>query len=187
MTESKLIVENRITDIFGFMDAMADDANRDSLMSSLSLSQAQLAKVANFTNNKYPNIDMEHELEDEPVTAGSPAIIRVKIEREVDEDEEVDTSVHAPFYPGQKMENWWLVVGEEGSKNLLAIKKVTIQRKLDVKLEYIVPEAGRKKLSLFLMSDSYVGVDQEQEFEVDVAEGMDEDSEEEEEEEEDDE
>ena len=174
------LTPHSIKDIFAFMDAMADDSTRDNLLASLNLNQTQLAKVANFTNAKYPNIDMEHELEDDSVTAGQPAYIKVKIEREVDEDEEVDTSVHAPFYPGSKMENWWLVVGEEGSKNLLAIKKVTIQRRLEVRLEYIVPTPGQKKLSLFLMSDSYVGVDQEQEFEVDVAEGMDEDEEEEE-------
>ncbi|KAI5798917.1 putative pre-mRNA splicing helicase [Geopyxis carbonaria] len=173
-----------IKDIFEFMDAMADDGSRDQLLKSLGLNQQQLAKVANFTNTKYPNIDMEHEVEDESVVAGSPAYIKVKIEREVDEDGEVDTTVHAPFYPGAKMENWWLVVGEESTKSLLAIKKVTIQRRLDVRLEYIVPSPGKKKLSLFLMSDSYVGVDQEQEFEVEAAEGMDEDEDEEDEDEE---
>lgn len=158
---------------------MADDGSRDGLLKALGLGQRQLADIANFTNNKYPNIDMEHELEDEAVTAGSPAYIRVKIERDVDEDQEVDTTVHAPFYPGTKMENWWLVVGEEESKSLLAIKKVTIQRRLEVRLEYTVPTAGHKKLTLSLMSDSYVGVDQEQQFEVDVAEGEDEDEDEE--------
>jgi len=62
---------------------------------------------------------------------------------------------------------------------------VTIGRKLTAKLEYVVPTPGRHTLSLSLMCDSYVGVDQEQKFEVDAAEGMDEDEEEEEEEEED--
>ncbi|KAI5815505.1 DEAD/DEAH box helicase domain-containing protein [Pyronema omphalodes] len=171
--------EAGVNDILEFMDAMADDQSRDGLLKALGLGQRQLADIANFTNNKYPNIDMEHELEDEAVSAGSPAYIRVKIERDVDEDQEVDTTVHAPFYPGTKMENWWLVVGEEETKSLLAIKKVTIQRRLEVRLEYTVPTAGHKKLTLSLMSDSYVGVDQEQQFEVDVAEGEDEDEDEE--------
>jgi pre-mRNA-splicing helicase BRR2 len=90
--------------------------------------------------------------------------------------------VHAPFYPGSKVENWWLVVGEDETKSLLAIKKVTIQRRLDVRLEFVVPSPGKKQLTISLMSDSYVGVDQEQQFEVDVAEGMDEDEEDEEDE-----
>ena len=169
------LIRYRVKDILEFMDAMADDATREGLLKALNLNQRQLADIANFTNNKYPNIDMEHELEDaESVTAGAPAYIKVRIERDVDEDQEVDTSVHAPFYPGNKMENWWLVVGEEDSKSLLAIKKVTIQRRLEVRLEYVVPSAGHKKLTLSLMSDSYVGVDQEQQFEVDVAEGEEE-------------
>lgn len=51
-----------------------------------------------------------------------------------------------------------------------------------MKLEYVVPNPGKHELSLFLMCDSYVGVDQEQTFEVDAAEGMDEDEEDEDEE-----
>jgi len=90
--------------------------------------------------------------------------------------------VHAPFYPGRKSENWWLVVGEEASKTLLAIKRVTVGRELNLKLEFTVPTPGRHDLKLFLMSDSYVGVDQEPAFSVMVEEGMDVDESEEDEE-----
>ena len=144
----------------------------------------QLAQAANFTNSKYPDITLEYELEDtDCITAGSPAYIKVNIERETeeeDEDTEIDTTVHAPFYPVKKMENWWLVVGEESTKTLLAIKRITIGRKLSLRLEYTVPTPGEHALKLFLMSDSYVGVDQDPSFNVTVAEGMDEDDEEEE-------
>ena len=54
-------------------------------------------------------------------------------------------------------------------------------KKLATKLEYVVPEKGEHKLMLYLMCDSYVGVDQAEEFSVTAAEG--EESEEEEEEE----
>jgi len=69
----------------------------------------------------------------------------------------VDTTVHAPSYPQNKMEDWWIVVSEESSKNLLAIKRATIGRRLDVRLDYTVPNLGRHELKLFLISDSYVG------------------------------
>ncbi|KAH0544469.1 hypothetical protein FGG08_001366 [Glutinoglossum americanum] len=177
----------RIKDIFEFMEAMDpnENPNYQALIKRLGLNNQQLAQAAVFTNNKYPNIDLEHELEDEDnITAGSPAYIRVKIEREVEEDEEPDTTVHAPFYPQTKMENWWLVVGEEKSKSLLAIKRVTIGKKLNMRLEFVVPTPGDHELSLYLMCDSYVGVDQEQQFKVTAAEGMDEDSDEGEEEDE---
>lgn len=175
-----------VKDIFEFMEAMdpSENPNYNALVQKIGLSQSQLAQAANFTNNKYPNIELEFELEDpEDITAGSPAYIKVKIVREVDEEDEiaeVDTTVHAPFYPVKKMENWWLVVGEESTKSLLAIKRITIGRALNLRLEYTVPTPGEHELKLSLMSDSYVGVDQDPSFSVTVAEGMDEDEEEEE-------
>lgn len=124
-------------------------------------------------------------LDKDDITAGSPSYLQIKIARNVeDEDQEPDTTVHAPFYPARKTENWWLVVGEESTKNLLAIKRVTIGRQLNIKLEFVVPSAGTHRLKLFLMSDSYVGVDQDPEFTVEAAEGMDEDEGEDEEEDE---
>ncbi len=46
-----------------------------------------------------------------------------------------------------------------------------------MKLEYVVPSAGTHELTLYLMSDSYMGVDQDPTFTVDAAEGMDGDDE----------
>ena len=175
----------RINDIFEFMEAMDPSENKDyaALVKRLGLNNKQLAQAAAFTNEKYPNIDLDFQVEDpDNVTSGEPAYLKVKIEREVEEDEEPDTVVHAPFYPNQKMENWWLVVGEENTKNLLAIKRVTIGRKLELRLEYVVPSPGEHELTLYLMSDSYVGVDQAPTFTVTAAEGMEEDESEEEEE-----
>jgi pre-mRNA-splicing helicase BRR2 len=169
-----------IRDIFDFMEKMNPDENPDygSLIKELGLSQAQLAQAANFTNTKYPDISLEFEVEDENnIRAGEPAYLKIRIEREMEEDEEFDPTVHAPFYPGKKSENWWLVVGEESTATLLAIKRVTVGRNLNLKLEFTVPTPGRHDLKLFLMSDSYVGVDQEPTFSVMVEEGMDVDEE----------
>ena len=177
----------RINDIFEFMEAMDPSENKNyaTLVKRLGLDNKQLAQAAAFTNEKYPNIDLDFQVEDpENVTSGEPAYLKVKIEREVEEDEEPDTTVHAPFYPNKKMENWWLVVGDEKTKSLLAIKRVTIGRTLDLRLEYIVPSPGEHELTLYLMSDSYVGVDQAPTFKVTAAEGMEEDEESEEEDEE---
>jgi pre-mRNA-splicing helicase BRR2 len=175
----------RINDIFEFMDAM-DPENKDyaTLVKRLGLDNKQLAQAAAFTNNKYPILELDFEVEDpENITAGEPSYLKIKVEREVEEDEEVDTTVHAPFYPTEKMENWWLVVGDEKTKSLLAIKRVTIGRKLELRLDYTVPTPGEHELTLYLMSDSYVGVDQAPTFTVTAAEGMEEDESAEEEEE----
>jgi len=173
---------HRIKDIFDFMEAMNPDENADynKLVKRLGLSQKQLAEAANFTNDKYPDLELEHEvLEEDEIRAGEPAYLNIKIARNLEEEDgDYDSTVHAPFYPSKKMENWWLVVGEEKTKSLLAIKRVTIGRELSVRLEYTVPSPGEHDLKLFLMSDSYVGVDQEREFSVTAAEGMDVDEEE---------
>ena len=174
-----------IKDIFEFMEAMDPSENKDygALVKAMGLNNNQLADAARFTNERYPNMDLSFELEDpENVVAGSPSVLTVAVERQLEEDEEPNLQVHAPFYPAEKTENWWIVVGEEKSKTLLAIKRVTITRTLKTKLEIVVPEPGKHELTLFLMSDSYVGVDQAPTFEVDAAEGMDEDEEEEDEE-----
>lgn len=172
-----------IKDIFDFLEAMNPEENPQysQLIKAMGLSQKQLTEAANFTN-KYPDVSLEFEVEDpENLQAGEPSYLNIQIDREDEEDDEVDLVVHAPFYPAKKMENWWLVVGDEGSKTLLAIKRVTVGKQLKVKLEFTVPTPGKHNLKLFLMSDSYVGVDQEPTFEVTVAEAMEVDEEDEEE------
>ena len=172
-----------VNDVFDFMEAMSSGKQSAALAKALGFDKKQLTQAAEFTN-KYPSVDLEFEvLDPDDVTAAAPSFLKVKIQREMDEDEdedEVDTTVEAPYFPVKKTENWWLVVG--GGSSLLAIKKVSFGAKLEVKLEYVVPEPGKQDLKLFLISDSYVGVDQEQEFSVTAAEGMDEDEDEEEEE-----
>ncbi|KAF3902167.1 hypothetical protein ABW21_db0206227 [Orbilia brochopaga] len=162
--------------VFDFIDEMGPDGeNRDDLLKALNFDRNQLQAIAAFTNDKYPDVEFNAELEDEDnIVAGAPSY----------DDEEPDLTVHAPFYPHQKMEGWWVVVTDDTTNSLLAIKRMTFGRRHKVRLEYIVPSPGTHKLTVFLMSDSYVDVDQELNFEVTVAEGMDEDDEEEEEEEE---
>ena len=167
-------------DVFEFMEAMdPDNPESKSLAKRLGLDNRELSQVATFTNDKYPDIELDFQvLDKDDISAGSPSYLQIKIERNVEADEP-DTTVHAPFYPQRKMENWWLVVGEEKTKSLLAIKRVTVGKKLEMKLEYVVPSAGMHDLTLYLMSDSYVGVDQDPLFTVEAAEGMDEDEDEE--------
>lgn len=62
---------------------------------------------------------------------------------------------------------------------LLAVKKVTVQRKLAVKLDFTLPKAGKYDLQLLFVSDSYTHVDQEHKLEpitVKEAEDSDEES-----------
>jgi pre-mRNA-splicing helicase BRR2 len=61
----------------------------------LQLTDAQMADVARFCN-RYPNIDMKYQVEDEDsIRSGSSVIVTVQLERE----DEVTGPVIAPFYP----------------------------------------------------------------------------------------
>jgi pre-mRNA-splicing helicase BRR2 len=175
---------HRINDILEFMDAMnpEENPNYKTLVKRLGLSGSELTQAANFTNNKYPDMDLEYEVaEKDEIRAGEPAFLQIQIQRNIEEDDELDPTVHAPFYPQKKTENWWLVVGEDSTKSLLAIKRVTVGRELKVRLEFTVPTPGEHNLKLFLMSDSYIGVDQEREFSVTAGEAMEVDDDDEEE------
>ena len=204
-----------VKDIYDFMSAMDASENPQGyaeLVKRMGLDNTQLREAAEFTNDKYPNLELSFspENEGEPITAGEAGYLRVKIARQTDDNDDEDDEddnrngaikksdaqnsdsdpslppqVHAPFYPLAKTENWWLVVADEASKSLLAIKRVTVGRKkdLETRLEYVVPDEtpeGKKKLTLHLMCDSYVGVDESHGFEVDVVAGEDDDDEEEE-------
>ena len=170
-------------DIFEFMDLMDPSENKDyeKMVKRLGLDNKQLAQAAAFTNNKYPNIEIDFQVEDpENIATNSPAYLKISATRgDEDEDAEPDTTVHAPFYPLRKMENWWLVVGDESTKNLLAIKRVTIGKKLETRLEFVPTRVGEQELTLYLMCDSYVGVDQDPTFKITAAEGMEEEDEDE--------
>ena len=48
-----------------------------------------------------------------------------------------DISVVAPYLPGKKMANWWVVVGEQSTRQLLSIKRVTISKRSAVSASYV--------------------------------------------------
>ena len=91
---------------------------------------------------------------------------------------EDDDTVVAPFYPKKKLANWWVVIGEPKTRQLLAIKKVTVHRSLAVRLEFSLPQ-GQHALKLYVICDSYMGADHDIDLDsIDVAEGEDSDSDE---------
>ncbi|KAG4381969.1 hypothetical protein AAZX31_15G237500 [Glycine max] len=143
----------------------------------LGMSDSQLLDIARFCN-RFPNIDLSYEvLDSDNVRAGEVVTVLVTLERDLEGRTEVGP-VDAPRYPKAKEEGWWLIVGDTKTNLLLAIKRVSLQRRLKAKLEFDAPaDAGRKSYSLYFMCDSYLGCDQEYGFTIDVnADGGDQDS-----------
>ncbi|KND04164.1 ATP-dependent RNA helicase BRR2 [Spizellomyces punctatus DAOM BR117] len=155
--------------VFDIMEMEDEDRNQ-----ALQLDGKRMADVARFVN-RYPNVDISYDISDRQVRQGEAVTIKVVMEREMDEDE-ADTAVGpviAPYYPTKKDEGWWVVVGDAQDKTLLAIKRTTLQKRGQVKLDFVAPEnkLGKLECRLYFMCDAYVGVDQEYEFELEVLEG----------------
>ncbi|KAF8629449.1 hypothetical protein AX15_003443 [Amanita polypyramis BW_CC] len=161
----------KIESVYDIMEMEDDQRNQ-----LLQMTQAQMRDVATFVNS-YPTLDVSHELAKGEHTAGAPIILQVALSRDVDEDEGDDgQTVVAPFYPLKKMANWWLVVGDPATRQLLVIKRVTVTKSLAVKLEFTLPK-GKHSLKLYVICDSYVGADHAIALDpIDVAEGEESDS-----------
>ncbi|ORY79259.1 Sec63 Brl domain-domain-containing protein [Leucosporidium creatinivorum] len=169
---SEVIQRCAKADVKSVYDIMElEDDQRNELLQMDAKQMREVARVC----NAYPSIELSHEVEDpEELSAGSPITVNVTLEREIDEDDEVNTIIPAPFFPVPKTENFWVVVGSRSTKQLHAIKKITVQRRLALKLEVSLSK-GHHDLTIYMIADGWTGCDQEHEFSVDVAEAEDSD------------
>ncbi|GJP66452.1 hypothetical protein CLOP_g23384 [Closterium sp. NIES-67] len=67
---------------------------------------------------------------------------------------------HTPFFPKVKEEGWWVVLAAADNSSLLALKRVSFTHRLTTRLHVPELQASTKQLSVHLISDCYVGLDQ---------------------------
>ncbi|XP_066277510.1 U5 small nuclear ribonucleoprotein 200 kDa helicase-like [Branchiostoma lanceolatum] len=157
----KKCTDSGIESVFDIMEM--EDEDRNSL---LQMSDAQMADVARFCN-RYPNIELAYEvIEKDNLHSGSPVMMVVTLERE----DEAAGPVVAPFFPQKREEGWWVVIGDNKSNSLISIKRLTLQNKAKVKLDFVAPSQGTHTYTLYYMSDAYMGCDQEYKFNINVGE-----------------
>uniref|UniRef100_A0A8C3F8J4 Activating signal cointegrator 1 complex subunit 3 n=1 Tax=Chrysemys picta bellii TaxID=8478 RepID=A0A8C3F8J4_CHRPI len=74
-----------------------------------------------------------------------------------------DSKAVAPRFPKAKDEGWFLILGEVDKKELIALKRVGYVRYRNaVSVAFYTPETpGKYIYTLYLMSDSYLGMDQQ--------------------------
>lgn len=137
----------------------------------LQISESQLVDIDRFCK-QYPYIDLIYDvLNGDNGRAGDNVNLQVSLERRSETG-----PVLAPRYPKDKEEVWWLVVGDIKSNQLVAIKRVNLQKESRIKLDFTAPaEAGTRKYKLYFMCDSYLGCDEEHTFAVDINDVMPED------------
>ncbi|EDO14727.1 hypothetical protein Kpol_1075p5 [Vanderwaltozyma polyspora DSM 70294] len=145
-------------------DIMAlEDEEREEIMT---MEEKQLIKIAEFVNN-YPNIELEYSLKDaNSIKVDDDVTITVTVNR--DEDPET-LNVTSEKYPYGKLENWWVVLGEVSTRELLAIKRISLSKETQsYDLQFTVNTEGEHKLSLWCVCDSYLDADKEVSFELNV-------------------
>ena len=81
---------------------------------------------------------------------------------------------HAPRFPKPKDEGWVLVLGEPDTGELLALKRVGAgagRGRCAAPLAFRTPaEPGRRVYTLYLLSDTYLGLDQQYDLWLNVTE-----------------
>lgn len=168
--------KNSVESIYDLQEA--EDNIREKITNGLSSKQlTQLAK----STNRYPDIEMAYAVEDEKeLTTSDSVVLMVQLERDIEEEEEEEEEfsvgpVSAPLFPKSQAEGWWLVVADTANNKLYGIKRITIQKQITEKLEFMPPtKAGSHKLTLYLICDSYAGCDQELEFQINLLQGEEE-------------
>jgi len=161
----KRCTEHKIDTVFDLMDLEDDDRGR--VLEGLG--PVQVSDIARFCN-RYPNIELTYEVESkDKIRSGSNVNVGVQLERE----DEVVGPVIAPFFPQKREEGWWVVIGDPKGNSLLSIKRLTLQQKAKVKLDFVAPTPGEYTYTLYFMSDAYMGCDQEYKFNVNVRGGRD--------------
>ncbi|KRZ76461.1 Activating signal cointegrator 1 complex subunit 3 [Trichinella papuae] len=95
-----------------------------------------------------------------PVTVGEECVLCVKLQLL---NPRQDSRAYAPKFPKAKHESWFLVFGCVDSGEILALRRVaSIRSQTVVNLLFTAPStAGRCIYTLYLMSDSYIGLDQQ--------------------------
>ncbi len=81
-----------------------------------------------------------------------------------------DSKALAPRFPKPKDEGWFAVLGEIETREVIALKRVGfIRGRSSTQLAFFTPETtGRVIYTLYLMSDCYLGLDQQYDVCLDV-------------------
>ncbi|XP_061176706.1 activating signal cointegrator 1 complex subunit 3-like [Saccostrea echinata] len=103
------------------------------------------------------------------VHADQEYVIEVSLQR-INKLKKRESKAHAPRFPKLKDEGWFLIVGDIENHEVMALKRVSyIRGSSKQSLAIYTPEnTGRVIYTLYLMSDSYLGLDQQYDICLDV-------------------
>jgi len=125
---------------------------------------------------RLPRIKLNLNVRSKVIDAGGVGVISIALGRTQDNKQAKkggNVRAWCPEWPKAKNEGWWLVVGMEEADELFALKRITIRGSVNTHdLNFEAPlEPGEYTYNVYLMSDSYIGLDQQDSFQVNVVAG----------------
>jgi len=106
----------------------------------------------------------EEILDREVLEEGGDAIVSVNLRRTNKYNRQF---VSASNFPKPKECSWFLLIGNKATNELLAMKRIAFKRYASKNLQICLPRSFvNEQLSIILMCDSYLGLDQE--YEIDL-------------------
>lgn len=172
---TRLREEYGVSDIFGFLEMNQED--RSAVLQKFSRKQVLdiAAACEAFPDMRDIEIESIRETHDEEGQSQMRVVVQIRRNNDDGNDEkgaEANKSVPfvtAPRYPEVREEGWWVMIGDTQTNSVLTLKHLNVKQKATVKLDFMSPPSpGMRKLHLYLLSDSYVDCDQEEEFEINV-------------------
>lgn len=85
-----------------------------------------------------------------------------------------DGRIYAPKFPKVQYESWWLILGDANTDTLIDMRRVNVRSGPQAEITQIIntslkldaPEKeGKYKYNVFLISDGYMGIDQQYDIE----------------------
>lgn len=159
-----------VSDVFGFLDM--EDEDRSQVLKGLSYKQMADMSAA---CDRFPNledfvVEKVEEVVEDGVSVTKVVVALSRAQEEEDEKVEQVPVVSAPLFPERKEEGWWVIIGDAKTNTLYTLKHVGLKESAMVKMEFVSPaEVGKHRLSIYVLSDSYVDCDQDDEFEIGVS------------------
>ena len=120
---------------------------------------------------RLPRLEVSLQLNGESLNTRQPSPVRVWQGRETtltvglsrrNKPGRQGLTVHSPRFPKHKDEAWLVVVGDPQTRELLALKRVGgVRDRVKHSLVLSPDQVGRQDLVLYVMSDCYLGLDQQ--------------------------
>uniref|UniRef100_H2Z644 Activating signal cointegrator 1 complex subunit 3 n=1 Tax=Ciona savignyi TaxID=51511 RepID=H2Z644_CIOSA len=105
-----------------------------------------------------------------PLHADQEYFLIINLRKKTLSGKNKDEKAATPRFPKPKLEGWFLVLGDRERRELVALKRLnTLRRNTSETLSFFTPQrVGRMSLTLWLVSDSYLGLDQLRDVRLDI-------------------